>query len=151
MKLEACRNVLRNIVVAEEEEDPFEGLIMIDALQRLNIDYYFQEEIEAILRRQYGRFNSHNNQYDHHDDELHVVALRFRLMRQQGYYVAPGKYILKALLHPTGRALITVLFYDFFFCIYKINRRHDVLIMHISLDQMYLTNSRTRRVGLTKS
>lgn len=113
-KLEACRNVLRNIVVAEEEEDPFEGLIMIDALQRLNIDYYFQEEIEAILRRQYGRFNSHNNQYGHHDDELHVVALRFRLLRQQGYYVAPGKYILKALLHPIGRALITVLFYDFF-------------------------------------
>ncbi|XP_035544712.1 (3S,6E)-nerolidol synthase 1-like [Juglans regia] len=87
--LEVCRNVLRN-VVAEEEEDPFEGLSMIDTVQRLNIDYHFQEEIEAILRRQYVRYITHG-EYGHHD-ELHVVALRFRLLRQQGYYVTPDVF-----------------------------------------------------------
>ncbi|KAG6696544.1 hypothetical protein I3842_09G152900 [Carya illinoinensis] len=86
-KLEVCRNILRN-VVAEEAEDPFEGLSMIDAVQCLNIDYHFQEEIEAILRRQYVRYITHG-EYGHHDD-LHVVALRFRLLRQQAYYVAPA-------------------------------------------------------------
>ncbi|KAG2689681.1 hypothetical protein I3760_09G149900 [Carya illinoinensis] len=88
-KLEVCRNILRN-VVAEEAEDPFEGLSMIDAVQRLNIDYHFQEEIEAILRRQYVRYITHG-EYGHHDD-LQVVALRFRLLRQQAYYVAPDVF-----------------------------------------------------------
>ncbi|KAG2689679.1 hypothetical protein I3760_09G149700 [Carya illinoinensis] len=88
-KLEVCRNVLRN-VVAEVEDDPREGLSMIDAVQRLNIDYHFQEEIEAILRRQYVRYITHG-EYGHRD-ELHVVALRFRLLRQQGYYVAPDVF-----------------------------------------------------------
>ncbi|KAG6642634.1 hypothetical protein CIPAW_09G153300 [Carya illinoinensis] len=81
-KLEVCRNILRN-VVAEEAEDPSEGS-MIDAVQRLNIDYHFQEEIESILRRQYVRYITHG--------DLHVVALRFRLLRQQAYYVAPDVF-----------------------------------------------------------
>ncbi|KAG2689685.1 hypothetical protein I3760_09G150300 [Carya illinoinensis] len=89
-KLEVCRNVLRNVVAEEEELDPFEGLSMIDAVQRLNIDYHFQEEIEAILQRQYVKYITHG-EYGHHD-ELHVVALRFRLLRQQGYYVAPDVF-----------------------------------------------------------
>ncbi|KAG7964043.1 hypothetical protein I3843_09G148700 [Carya illinoinensis] len=89
-KLEVCRNVLRNVVAEEEELDPFEGLSMIDAVQRLNIDCHFQEEIEAILQRQYVKYITHG-EYGHHD-ELHVVALRFRLLRQQGYYVAPDVF-----------------------------------------------------------
>ncbi|KAG7970212.1 hypothetical protein I3843_07G071400 [Carya illinoinensis] len=89
-KLEVCRNVLRNVVAEAEELDPSEGLSMIDAVQRLNIDYHFQEEIEAILRGQYVKYITHG-EYGHHD-ELHVVALRFRLLRQQGYYVAPDVF-----------------------------------------------------------
>ncbi|KAL3002547.1 hypothetical protein AAZX31_08G060000 [Glycine max] len=34
-------------------ENTLRCLYMIDAVQRLNIDYHFQEEIEAFLRRQY--------------------------------------------------------------------------------------------------
>ncbi|KAG6642637.1 hypothetical protein CIPAW_09G153600 [Carya illinoinensis] len=83
-KLEVCRNVLRNVVAEEEELDPFEGLSMIDAVQCLNIDYHFQEEIEAILRRQYVKYITHG-EYGHHD-ELNVVALRFRLLRQQDVF-----------------------------------------------------------------
>ncbi|KAB1201252.1 (3S,6E)-nerolidol synthase 1 [Morella rubra] len=77
-KLEICRNVLRKVV-----GDPFEILKVVDTLQRLCIDYYFQEEIETILRRQYVAYVAHGDC----GHELHEAALRFRLLRQQGYYV----------------------------------------------------------------
>lgn len=60
---------------------------MIDTVQRLGIDYYFQDEIEQILQRQYIIFFTHGG--DRHND-LQEVALRFRLLRQQGYHVSPG-------------------------------------------------------------
>lgn len=59
---------------------------MIDTVQRLGIDYYFQDEIEQILQRQSIVFSNHG---DRHND-LQEVALRFRLLRQQGYYVSAG-------------------------------------------------------------
>ncbi|KAE7995498.1 hypothetical protein FH972_000282 [Carpinus fangiana] len=78
-KMEECGHVLRKV----GKDDPFESLNMINAVQRLGIDYYFQEEIEAILHSQYLKYISHGDC----GHQLHEVALRFRLLRQQGYYV----------------------------------------------------------------
>jgi hypothetical protein len=61
---------------------------MIDAVQRLDVDKYFQEEIEAILHGHYVKHVSHGDC----GHELHEVALRFRLLRQQGYHVPAGGY-----------------------------------------------------------
>ena len=61
---------------------------MIDAVQRLGIDYYFQEEIGRILHRQYVESSAHDNC----GHCLNEVALRFRLLRQQGYHVSAGGY-----------------------------------------------------------
>ncbi|KAF8409453.1 hypothetical protein HHK36_005529 [Tetracentron sinense] len=74
---------IRNIM--GRTEDSLESLIMINALQRLGIDYHFYEEIRAVLSRQYenvcaGGFTSG-------DDSLYDVALSFRLLRQDGYNV----------------------------------------------------------------
>ncbi|KAB1201255.1 (3S,6E)-nerolidol synthase 2, chloroplastic/mitochondrial [Morella rubra] len=77
-KLELCRNLLR-----KSGENPFESLSMIDAVQRLGIDYHFQEEIRTILSKQCANYTS----YGDCGHELHDVALRFRLLRQEGYYV----------------------------------------------------------------
>ncbi|KAE7995497.1 hypothetical protein FH972_000281 [Carpinus fangiana] len=79
-KMEACRHVLRKI----GEDHPFESLYMIDAVQRLGIDNYFQEEIGAILHGHYVKYVAHDGDCGH---ELQEAALRFRLLRQQGYYV----------------------------------------------------------------
>lgn len=62
---------------------------MINAVQRLGIDYYFVEEIEAILKGHYAKYIAHGD-FGH---QLHEVALRFRLLRQQGYYVPAGGLI----------------------------------------------------------
>ncbi|XP_062162276.1 (3S,6E)-nerolidol synthase 1 isoform X2 [Alnus glutinosa] len=80
-KLEVCRHVLKKI--GEDHHHPFESLYMIDAVQRLDVDKYFQEETEAILHGHYVKNVSHGDC----GHELHEVALRFRLLRQQGYHV----------------------------------------------------------------
>ncbi|KAK7368915.1 hypothetical protein VNO80_10948 [Phaseolus coccineus] len=56
------------------------------ACPRLGIEHHFEEEIEAILQRNQLmlRVNSHQgNDYQ----ELSEVALQFRLLRQEGYYI----------------------------------------------------------------
>ncbi|KAJ7968398.1 Linalool synthase [Quillaja saponaria] len=66
-------------------ENSFQGLLMIDAMQRLNIDYHFQEEIDEFLQMQHLNFST-SCSYEHHN--IHEVALCFRLLRQQGHYVS---------------------------------------------------------------
>ncbi|KAH7567746.1 hypothetical protein JRO89_XS07G0137900 [Xanthoceras sorbifolium] len=73
-------------ILSEVGEDPSQGLAMI-AVQRLGIDYHFQDEIEQILPTQYMIAANTYGDYDHHDHDLQEVALRFRLLRQEGYNV----------------------------------------------------------------
>ncbi|XP_042478532.1 (3S,6E)-nerolidol synthase 1-like [Macadamia integrifolia] len=68
-------------LMLQELEDPLESMIMVDALQRLCIDYHFEEEIDTVLHKHYKVFNSSVNA------NLHCNALHFRLLRQAGYYV----------------------------------------------------------------
>lgn len=82
-KLKALRHVFSQI-----GEDSFAGLALTDAVQRLGIDYHFQDEIEEILQRQCMISST----YGGHLNELHEVALRFRLLRQEGQYVSAGAY-----------------------------------------------------------
>ncbi|XP_059596344.1 (3S,6E)-nerolidol synthase 1-like [Vitis vinifera] len=62
-------------------EDAMESMMMIDAIQRLGIDHHFEEEIEAVLQKQYMKSSIHGDC----DEDLYEVALRFRLLRQEGY------------------------------------------------------------------
>ncbi|XP_074270103.1 (3S,6E)-nerolidol synthase 1-like [Silene latifolia] len=60
-----------------------EDLVMIDAIQRLGLHYYFQNEIDGALRRHYERCCTEDGDHD-----LHDTALAFRLLRQHGYNVS---------------------------------------------------------------
>ncbi|KAL5054417.1 hypothetical protein RYX36_035099 [Vicia faba] len=71
-KLEVLKYEIKNV-----RENSLKGLYMVDAMQQLNIDYHFQEEIEAFLTREHAS--------PHRD--LHETALGFRLLRQQGHFV----------------------------------------------------------------
>ncbi|XP_020238809.1 (3S,6E)-nerolidol synthase 1 isoform X2 [Cajanus cajan] len=79
-KLEVVKNEFRNTVA----ENSFKGLYMVDAMQRLNIDYHFQEEIEAFLWKQYVNSSTIAAGYG---NDIHESALSFRLLRQRGYFV----------------------------------------------------------------
>ncbi|KAL3740500.1 hypothetical protein ACJRO7_021734 [Eucalyptus globulus] len=63
--------------------EPVESLIIVDMIQRLGIKPLFQEQIKAILRWQYTHFTSLN----HGKDNVYEIALRFPLLRQEGYDV----------------------------------------------------------------
>ncbi|XP_062087440.1 (3S,6E)-nerolidol synthase 1-like [Humulus lupulus] len=73
--------IYRELIRKAGEDRPFEGLKIVDAIQRLGIDYIFEEEIDVILQKQYKFLN------DHHHQDLHEVALRFRLLRQHGHFI----------------------------------------------------------------
>lgn len=60
-----------------------EGLIMVDVVQRLGIDYAFKEEIKQVLERQYMEMDQLVKNKD-----LFFVSLCFRLFRQHHYYVS---------------------------------------------------------------
>ncbi|RWR76526.1 germacrene D synthase [Cinnamomum micranthum f. kanehirae] len=55
-------------------------MIMIDEIQRLGVAYHFEKEINYALEHVYDA----NIDYD----DLKTVALRFRLLRQEGYNVS---------------------------------------------------------------
>ncbi|KAJ0443439.1 putative (3S,6E)-nerolidol synthase [Helianthus annuus] len=64
---------------------------MVDVLQKLCINHYFQEEIDSILKMVHTRMsNSHDY---NHGPSLYEVSLNFRILRQEGYYVSDGEHM----------------------------------------------------------
>jgi len=80
-KVKSITGFLNNVV-----SEPVESLIIVDMIMRLGIKSLFQEQIKAILQWQYTHFTSLN----HGKDDVYEIALRFRLLRQEGYYVPAG-------------------------------------------------------------
>ncbi|OQU82480.1 hypothetical protein SORBI_3006G247500 [Sorghum bicolor] len=61
-----------------------EQLNLVDTLQHLSIDHHFNNQINSVLTSAHGaEFTSAC---------LHDVALRFRLLRQQGFWVSPDEF-----------------------------------------------------------
>lgn len=86
-------------------QNPSQKLSLIDSIQRLGLSYHFEKEISEILHHMQKPSVVDN------DENIYEAALRFRLLRQQGYAIPTGmflptilKYILKCkyycTLHP---------------------------------------------------
>ncbi|KAL0442867.1 UNVERIFIED_CONTAM: Tricyclene synthase 1e20, chloroplastic [Sesamum latifolium] len=80
-KIEEIRYVLQ----AKGEDELSESLVLVDAIQRVGLSSYYEEEIETLLRKHYVA--SCSCIYDYHS--LHDVSLLFRLLRQHGHYISP--------------------------------------------------------------
>ncbi|XP_058072945.1 sesquiterpene synthase TPS2-like isoform X2 [Magnolia sinica] len=68
--------------------DSLQELNLINEIQRLGVAYHFEKEIKDALSRMH---DAHINGNDISDD-LHAVALWFRLLRQQGYNVSSNVF-----------------------------------------------------------
>ena len=75
-------------------KDYKERLILIDVVEQLGIAYHFEDEIEANLQHIYN----YSNPNDQHEDDLHFVSLRFRLLRQHGFFASSGVILIIRLL-----------------------------------------------------
>uniref|UniRef100_A0A7N0V934 Terpene synthase N-terminal domain-containing protein n=1 Tax=Kalanchoe fedtschenkoi TaxID=63787 RepID=A0A7N0V934_KALFE len=85
MLMQQVGNVLRGVSQLTEQ------LELVDDLQRLGLEYHFENEIKTLLHEIYGKFcitREHRNQTD-----LHTAALAFRLLRQHGHPVTQGNKI----------------------------------------------------------
>nr|GMD77176.1 (-)-germacrene D synthase-like [Ipomoea batatas] len=60
-------------------------LELINKIQRLGVSYQFEKEIEATLQLIFKNYYEFNVEKD--ENELYVVSLHFRLLRQHGYHV----------------------------------------------------------------
>uniref|UniRef100_A0A1W7HBW9 Putative trans-alpha-bergamotene synthase n=1 Tax=Scoparia dulcis TaxID=107240 RepID=A0A1W7HBW9_SCODU len=72
-------------IIMKATEDQMDQLELIDILQRLDIAYYFQDEIGKMLEKIY--LTEHCNDYSTMGKDLYPVSLKFRLLRQNGYQV----------------------------------------------------------------
>ncbi|KAL7131043.1 hypothetical protein ABFS83_13G173200 [Erythranthe nasuta] len=88
-ELESQKATVRNLLMSQIQDDslsPHKKLQLIDAIQRLGVAYHFEIEIENSLRYIYETYE-YDGEDNINNNDLHFVALRFRLLRQQGYFV----------------------------------------------------------------
>lgn len=90
-ELENMKEEVRGLIRANQE-DLLTKLELIDVIQRLGLQYHFEAEIQLALDKIHKwpegpRFSN----------DLYATALRFRLLRQQGYNVSQGGTLSKSI------------------------------------------------------
>ncbi|CDP12295.1 unnamed protein product [Coffea canephora] len=70
----------------ETASNSSEQLQFIDAIQRLGIEYQFEEEISQALQKLHDQHQSWED-----NDHFYIAALYFRILRQEGFGISSGK------------------------------------------------------------
>ncbi|KAK6157136.1 hypothetical protein DH2020_011384 [Rehmannia glutinosa] len=83
-ELEKQKEIVRKLLT-QTPNDSLQKMELVDAIERLGVGYHFVKEIDTSLRNiqdiNYPKYNNKDS------DDLYIVALRFRLLRQHGYYL----------------------------------------------------------------
>ncbi|CAL1385770.1 unnamed protein product [Linum trigynum] len=95
-KYEVLKEDVRKMVVNEAKSSYGDGnaaaitekLQLIDAVQRLGVGYHFEAEIEEALGKVHDAGEGLFTNFDGKGMDLYHEALRFRLLRQQGFPVS---------------------------------------------------------------
>ncbi|KAK9041661.1 hypothetical protein V6N11_016751 [Hibiscus sabdariffa] len=74
---------VRRMLVTSLDDNPSQKLDLIDAVQRLGVDYHFDKEIEDALQI----IHLHHCNHTQIDDDLYTTAVRFLLLREHGFHV----------------------------------------------------------------
>jgi (-)-germacrene D synthase len=79
--------VRQRILDAASSDSLIRKLELVDTLQRIGVDYHYEQEIDELLRQVYNDVDKDGG----YDDDLYVTSLRFCLLRKHGYNVSSGK------------------------------------------------------------
>ncbi|KAK6229630.1 hypothetical protein SCA6_018581 [Theobroma cacao] len=79
LRYEELKEEVRRMVVAPMDNLNLK-LLLVDAVQRLGVNYHFEKETENILEQIYHDSNDAN--------DLYTTALRFRILREHGFDVS---------------------------------------------------------------
>ncbi|KAI3468316.1 hypothetical protein Pfo_024979 [Paulownia fortunei] len=82
-EIEVLKEEVRSMIVATDRKMA-EKLNLIDSIERLGVSYLFENEIEEQIQ------NFYNARPSLESDDLHTVALYFRLLRQHGHDIPSG-------------------------------------------------------------
>ncbi|XP_054778345.1 probable terpene synthase 2 [Prosopis cineraria] len=76
--------------ISSNHQSRSEILNFIELVKRLGVSYHFEQEIEGALAKIHSMYTSNNILIMHQDgdDDLHSLALLFRLLRQHGYPIS---------------------------------------------------------------
>lgn len=80
LELEELKEKVRQMLV-ETPDNSTQKLVLIDTIQRLGVAYHFKNEIKTTIQNIF--YESEHNKNEDDDNDLYVVALRFRLVRRQ--------------------------------------------------------------------
>jgi hypothetical protein len=96
-KADALKEEVRRIVLAAAgDDDLVRKLELVDALQRLGVDYHFKKEIDDLLLAVHG-------DEDGECDDVYAASLRFYLLRKHGYAVTCGEKFMFTCLVAVSR------------------------------------------------
>ncbi|XP_048572082.1 beta-selinene synthase-like isoform X2 [Triticum urartu] len=84
-RAEQLKDQVRGLFEDGEDRSVADVVTLVETLERLGIDYHFRGEIGTALRRILNEEPEHGTTSPH---DLHVAALRFRLLRQHGFWVS---------------------------------------------------------------
>jgi len=87
-QIEELKGEVKKMLI-DAVDKPLPKLHLIDQIQRLGIEYHFEREVDEQLEQIHKSYS----RLDHEDfkvDDLHTVALIFRLLRQHGYNISSG-------------------------------------------------------------
>ncbi|KAG6534755.1 hypothetical protein ZIOFF_008658 [Zingiber officinale] len=96
-RVEELKEQVRNHLF-EETHDALQIMNLVDSIQLLGLDYHFEKEIALALRLIY--------EADAKNYGLYEVSLRFRLLRQHGYYLSAD--VFNKFKDEKGRFLSTL-------------------------------------------
>ena len=86
-QIETLKESVRKMLVPATDK-PLTKVKLIDSIQHLGVYYHFENEIDEVLQQ------IHKNYVKDGiitlNEDLHSLALLFRLLRQQGYRISPG-------------------------------------------------------------
>nr|QWQ79564.1 TPS6 [Juglans sigillata] len=137
-QIEELKENVRTMLTATVEK-PSQKLNLVDAIQRLGVSYHFDNEIQAIMQQLQKTHESDDPEYY---DDLYTVALLFRLLRQNGYYVPCASQLSGPLAAQVTHALKQPIWKGLqrlearhYFSVYQEDASHDkVLLKFAKLD-----------------